>query len=718
MTFGRRPQRLSGSVSSTHSQAACPPAPGVSSRLSGGVLAGTAPCPSSLASNGSSGDIGDSLDREISILKRVNHRHIVRLLEVINDPQHDIVYMVMELLRHGPVMDMCKPETITQFSERRACTYTRQIILALEYLHAERIVHRDVKPSNLLLQSEHCIKLTDFGTAHYFSEPETDFKLSHTAGTPAFLAPECVAADGAAFDTRAVDLWATGVTLYCFLFGRTPYRGSTAYDIYQKVAQEPVPLTHVPRDKPLSAQALHLLNRMLQKDVSQRATIDQLRNDPWLTRFGTELMPDKTVNLADTGDAGTTSRGSSRPTSRILSGAELNLSLHGSGNDITALPAGPTSTLSSMALRKASSNNVAAVAAASRPQLRISGSFDGLGGGVSAPARRGTIAAIVVAKGMLRRRSFARPSFLAPRPAYSAASSQSTSSRSSRTGVLSSRPAPAVRRRTPETVVVPASAPVTDRHKGAVFFGATKAADVPVATVPAKPLLLSAEVQQPAGRVRSRCHSDSGGRPRSETMELLREEKAKLAAVVQDASLCAGTLVEEDGALSHDGSKVSLGTDDGSEPWASPLVVIPAPASNYSSDKTTVSPSAMCLHDDPLLALEAALTDDADSGLGHSSGELKLCPPPSGAVKTGSELYPRSGLNTVVEAKVTILSSPNSVGETMRALQEQQDAHVEQALAHDRPVRAPHYKYAQAQRNQRKLHLLQDRLTEGKVSQL
>ncbi|KAL1917707.1 uncharacterized protein VTP21DRAFT_3541 [Calcarisporiella thermophila] len=218
---------------------------------------------------------------------------------------HDYLYLVMEYLVGGDLSALL--QVFGSFSEDMARVYTGEVALALEYLHANGITHRDLKPDNMLIDAEGHIKLTDFGLSR-INVPEKEIytrsKLSsekhpedtsHTGlhhrrtysrttakrrhhssksllGTPDYLAPELLL--GIGHDT-SVDWWALGVCLFEFLTGYPPFMNETPELIFRNILNHDIQWPQ--DDDELSPQAVDLIRQLLTIDPSRRPRAAQLK---------------------------------------------------------------------------------------------------------------------------------------------------------------------------------------------------------------------------------------------------------------------------------------------------------------------------------------------------------------------------------------------------------------------------------------------------------
>src|SRR5574340_202732 len=154
--------------------------------------------------------------REQDVGQRLVHRNVVR---VLRPREQSRVYLVMELLEGRSLRALLgdrKPLPV-----ERALDVARQVCEALVYLHAQGVVHRDVKPENLLVTADGTVKLLDFGIALFEAERRlTWMGLSNAVGTPDYMAPEQIR--GRRGDPRT-DVYAVGMLLYETLTAHLPY---------------------------------------------------------------------------------------------------------------------------------------------------------------------------------------------------------------------------------------------------------------------------------------------------------------------------------------------------------------------------------------------------------------------------------------------------------------------------------------------------------------
>jgi len=170
----------------------------------------------------------------------------------------------------------------------------RDVVLGLEYIHFQGIIHRDIKPGNLLISNSGTVKISDFGVSHLAKMdeagnllPENDLDLAKTAGSPAFFAPELCRFDSdkpRPVITKAIDVWALGITFYCLLFGREPFPGVYGeMELYEKICSIEIqpPEDQVHR---IDADTKDLLRRFLTKNPQNRIKLPQVRRHPFITK--------------------------------------------------------------------------------------------------------------------------------------------------------------------------------------------------------------------------------------------------------------------------------------------------------------------------------------------------------------------------------------------------------------------------------------------------
>ncbi|KAK3692401.1 kinase-like domain-containing protein [Podospora appendiculata] len=202
---------------------------------------------------------------EIAIMKKLNHPNLVQLIEVLDDPEEDSLYMVLEMCKKGVVMKVGLNEPASPYPEETCRCWFRDLILGIEYLH------RDIKPDNLLLTSDDVLKIVDFGVSEMF-EKAANMRTAKSAGSPAFLPPELCVAKHGDVSGKAADIWSMGVSLYCLRYGRIPFEKPGVLEIYEAIR------TESPQFPPgENEQFADLMNRLMEKDPEKRITMAELR---------------------------------------------------------------------------------------------------------------------------------------------------------------------------------------------------------------------------------------------------------------------------------------------------------------------------------------------------------------------------------------------------------------------------------------------------------
>ena len=228
--------------------------------------------------NGIEGCDIQKIRKEINILKRLRHKNVIQLYEIMESKTN--LYIVMEYCEGKELFDYIVHKKY--LSEKEACRFFQQIIDGVEYLHLSKITHRDLKPENLLLDNKKRIRISDFGLSN-MSE-KIDSLLETPCGTPSYAPPEMLR--GEKYNGVYSDIWSCGIILYTMLVGNLPCAESKEDLIYENI------MTHnyyFPEN--ISDEAIDLIENMLKVDPNERYDFDQIKSHPWFNLVEPKLKP-------------------------------------------------------------------------------------------------------------------------------------------------------------------------------------------------------------------------------------------------------------------------------------------------------------------------------------------------------------------------------------------------------------------------------------------
>ncbi|KAL1447660.1 hypothetical protein MTO96_028460 [Rhipicephalus appendiculatus] len=208
------------------------------------------------------------LFREVRIMKMLDHPNIVKLYQVIETEK--TLYLVMEYASGGEVFDYLVAHG--RMKEKEARAKFRQIVSAVQYCHQKRIIHRDLKAENLLLDGEMNIKIADFGFSNEFVP---GMKLDTFCGSPPYAAPELF--QGKKYDGPEVDVWSLGVILYTLVSGSLPFDGANLKELRERVLRGKYRIPFY-----MSTDCENLLKKFLVLNPAKRATLEVIMKDKWM----------------------------------------------------------------------------------------------------------------------------------------------------------------------------------------------------------------------------------------------------------------------------------------------------------------------------------------------------------------------------------------------------------------------------------------------------
>ncbi|KAK9866669.1 hypothetical protein WJX84_008559 [Apatococcus fuscideae] len=229
-----------------------------------------------LSLTGASQEVLSGIMSEIELLKNLNHRHIVQYIGSFKTRMH--LYVILEYMEDGALSGIIKPNRFGVFPESLVAVYITQVLRGLAYLHAQGVVHRDIKGANILTTKEGLVKLADFGVAAKLAEMEDGGAAlrSSVVGTPYWMAPEVIEMTSV---TSASDIWSVGCLAIELLTGQAPYFDLQPMSALFRIVQDP----HPPLPQGVSPNMLDFLKQCFQKDPEKRPGAEILLMHPWVT---------------------------------------------------------------------------------------------------------------------------------------------------------------------------------------------------------------------------------------------------------------------------------------------------------------------------------------------------------------------------------------------------------------------------------------------------
>ncbi|XP_055088521.1 serine/threonine-protein kinase PLK1 isoform X1 [Periophthalmus magnuspinnatus] len=210
----------------------------------------------------------EKMSSEIAIHKSLNHPNVVGFHGFFEDD--DFVFVVLELCRRRSLLELHKRRKAV--TEPEARYLMMQLLKGVQYLHNNRIIHRDLKLGNIFLNDDMDLKIGDFGLA---TKIEFDGERKKTlCGTPNYIAPEVLCKKGHSYE---VDVWSLGCILYTLLVGKPPFETSCLKETYSRIKKNNYTIPwHI------NPSASSLIKRMLHADPSQRPTVTELLTDDFM----------------------------------------------------------------------------------------------------------------------------------------------------------------------------------------------------------------------------------------------------------------------------------------------------------------------------------------------------------------------------------------------------------------------------------------------------
>lgn len=238
---------------------------------------------------------------EVDILCSLDHPGIIRLYEASNlgrvtlpstkEVMSNLVFLVMEHVDGCDLMDHCL--AMGAMGEEVARFFMWQLVNIFGYMHSRNVVHRDLKPDNILVDRKLNLKLVDFG----FACSGNISAFSEYLGTCRYMAPEIH--EGKAYNGKQVDVFALGVVLFILATGKFPFEAARKSDgCYKWLIENPENFFAKADNQGLSTELKDLLVSLLAYDGNMRPSIAEIKTHPWMNKAGFDYEKTRDSTMA------------------------------------------------------------------------------------------------------------------------------------------------------------------------------------------------------------------------------------------------------------------------------------------------------------------------------------------------------------------------------------------------------------------------------------
>lgn len=219
------------------------------------------------------------IEKEIEIISGLEHENIIKLYEVVSNEKYH--FLILEYCELGDLSEYLKKN---ELDERMTQEIFSQIISGIKYLYEKKIMHRDLKPQNILLTNDLKIKISDFGFAKFYNNLDETM-----CGSPYYMSPEMITNNG--YNCKS-DLWSLGIILYQMIVGKIPYKANNIQSLIREINSKRIML---PDHIIVTSNCKKLIYSLLEIDLNKRIQWEDLFNHPWLEKKSIELNIPKII---------------------------------------------------------------------------------------------------------------------------------------------------------------------------------------------------------------------------------------------------------------------------------------------------------------------------------------------------------------------------------------------------------------------------------------